>query len=322
VDLLAATVASAYGDDRPKAATAARRFVLQPVTERAQFEEGFALLDLQFGSLGEMEREDVLTAWFDRGSLSPPDARIPARYHMLLARDEHGTIAGVRDLWVTVDRAANRVLAVLSHSLVLPPFRRSGLASLLRAVPVALAQAALPGAETMVCAEMDMVRPHDRASLVRLMAYGRAGFQAIPPEVIGYAQPSFGPWTDDATPLPMLAIVRPVGSEDEPTMSFELVRAFVHHYQAAQGCHCDPRQMTAVRANVERAFAACAGAPVALAPLPRHPSEHARIRPLLRSVALRAYPPEWRGTEPLGDPDSDLQALALAWASDRTREKV
>ena len=317
MDLLAATVPEAFGDDRAKAADAATRFTLEPATHRAQFEEGFALLHLQFGPLGEMESEEVLSAWFDRGSLSPSDARIPARYHMLLARDEHGTIAGVRDLWVTTNRAANRVVAVLSHSLVLPPYRRSGLASLFRAVPVALARAALPRAEVMVCAEMDMVRPDDRDSIVRLMAYGRAGFRAIPPLVIGYAQPPFGEWTDDARPIPMLAIVRRVASETAPTIPLQLARAFVEHYHAVQDCHCDPRQMAAVRANVERAFAKAAD-PVALAPLPRHPAERDHIHPLLRSVAHHAYPEDWLGDTALGDPDSELQALALAWAADRT----
>ncbi len=322
MDLLAATVAGAFGDDRAKAAQAARRFTLEPVTERGQFEEGFALLDLQFGALGEMEREPVLTEWFDRGSLSPPDAAIHAQYHMLLARDEHGTIAAVRDLWVTTDRAANRVLVVLSHSLVLPPYRRSGLASLLRAVPVALARRALPDAAVMVCAEMDMVRPDDRDSVVRLMAYGRAGFQAIPPDVIGYAQPPFGEWTDDARPIPMLAIVRPIGSENAATLPLESARAFVAHYHAVQDCHCDPRQMAAVRANIERAFAAHPDDPITLAPLPRHPAERELVRPLLRSVAARSYPEAWRGDAPLGDPETDLEALALHWAHERTREKV
>jgi hypothetical protein len=319
LDLVAATALGAFGDDRPKAADAAKRFALEPATDRAQFEEGFALLHLQFGPLGEMEREEVLTAWFDRGSLSAPDAKIPARYHMLLARDELGTIAGVRDLWVTIDRPANRVVVVLSHSLVLPPYRRSGLASLFRAVPVALARAALPDAEVVVCAEMDMVRPDDRDTIVRLMAYGRAGFRAIPPRVIGYAQPPFGEWTDDARPIPMLAIVRNVGSESAPTIPLPLARAFVEHYHAVQDCHCDPRQMAAVRANVERAFAAHPSDPVELAALPRHPAERDLVRPFLRSVAYHAYPQDWWGDAPLGDPESELQALALAWAAERTR---
>jgi hypothetical protein len=96
---------------------------LELATDRAQFEEGFALLDLEFGPRGEMEREEVMSAWFDRGSLSPPGAPIQARYHMVLARDEHGTIAGVRDIFVTTDRAANLSVALLSHS---PCCRRSG----------------------------------------------------------------------------------------------------------------------------------------------------------------------------------------------------
>jgi GNAT superfamily N-acetyltransferase len=322
VDLVGATVAAAYGDDRPKAAAAAKQFALEPVRGRPQFEEGFALLDLQFGPLGEMEREAVLTAWFDRGSLSPPDAAIQAHYHMVLARDERGTLAGVRDVYVTTDRAKNRVVALLSHSLVLPPFRRSGLAALLRAVPVALAREALPHAEILLCAEMEMVRPDDRDSIVRLMAYGRAGFQAIPPQAIGYAQPPFGEWTDDARPIPLLAIVRRIGAESERTISRERARAFAAHYQAAQRCHCDPRQVDAIAANVERALAAHPEDPLALLPLPRHPAEHDLVRPLLRSVAYRAYPPAWHGPAPLGDPDSDLRALALAWSHDRTREKV
>ena len=76
MDLLAATVPAAFGDDRPKAAHAGRRFSLELATDRGQFEEGFALLDLEFGPRGEMEREEVMSAWFERGSLSPPDAPI------------------------------------------------------------------------------------------------------------------------------------------------------------------------------------------------------------------------------------------------------
>jgi hypothetical protein len=322
LDLLAATVAGAFADDRPKAAEAARRFVLEPVTTRGQFEEGFALLDLQFGPLGEMEREEVLSAWFDRGSLSPPEAAIQARYHMVLARDEHGTIAGVRDAYVTTDRAAKRVVVLLSHSLVLPPFRRSGLASLLRAVPVPLAEMALPGAEVMLGAEMEMVRPDNRDSVVRLVAYGRAGFQAIPPQAIGYAQPDFGEPRDDARPIPMLAIVRRIGAERETTIARDRAWSFVAHYHAVQSCHCDARQMAAIRANAERVFAEHPDDPIPLARLPRHPTERELLRPLLRSVAFPLYPVAWRGTDPLGDPEADLQTLALSWAEERTREKV
>jgi GNAT superfamily N-acetyltransferase len=321
VDLLAATVPAAFGADRPKAVQAAKRFTLELATDRAQFEEGFALLDLEFGPRGEMEREEVMSAWFDRGSLSPPDAPIPARYHMVLARDEHGTIAGVRDMFVTTDPSANLSVALLSHSLVLPPFRRTGLASLLRGVPVALAQAALPGAEIMLCAEMEMVRPDNRDSIVRLMAYGHAGFRAIPPAVLGYAQPDFGEWRDDARPIPLLAIVRRIGAETEPTIPRERAWAYVAHYHAAQSCHCDPRQIAGIRANAEQAFAVHPDDPIPLFSLPSHPAERELVRPLLRSVAFRAYPKAWQGTEPLGDPDADLQALALAWSTERIRAK-
>jgi hypothetical protein len=321
LDLLALAVPAAFGDDRPKAVQAAKRFALELATDRAQFEEGFALLDLQFGPLGEMEREEVLSAWFDRGSLSPPDAPIQARYHMVLARDEHGTIAGVRDIFVATDAAANLSVALLSHSLVLPPFRRTGLASLLRGVPVALAQAALPGAEIMLCAEMEMVRPDDRDSIVRLMAYGRAGFRAIPPAVLGYAQPDFGEWRDDARPIPLLPIVRRIGAENETAIPRRRAWAYVTHYHAAQSCHCDPRQIAAIRSNAERAFSEHPDDPVPLLQLPRHPAERELVRPLLRSVAFRAYPKAWHGTAPLGDPDADLHALALAWSGDRTRDK-
>jgi len=321
LDLLAPSVPAAFGDDRSKAAHAAGRFALELATDRAQFEEGFALLDLQFGPLGEMEREEVLSAWFERGSLSPPDAPIQARYHMVLARDEHGTIAGVRDMFVTTDRAANLSVALLSHSLVLPPFRRTGLASLLRAVPVPLAQAVLPGAEIMLCAEMEMVRPDDRDSIVRLMAYRRAGFQVIPPAVLGYAQPDFGEWRDDARPIPLLAIVRRIGSESDTTIPRGRAWAYVAHYHAAQSCHCDPRQIAAIRANAEQAFAVHPDDPIPLLPLPSHPDERELVRPLLRSVAFRAYPKAWQGAEPLGDPDADLHALALAWSGERIRDK-
>jgi hypothetical protein len=315
--LLPATIASAAGVDRTKVADAAARFELGVVQSREEFEEGYALLALQFAPLGEMEREEVLTAWFDRGSLSPPDAALQARYHMVLARDEAGTIAGVRDFYVIADAAERRVVVGLSHSLVLPPWRRSGLASLFRSVPVPLARRALPdAAEILLGAEMEPVHPDHPDSIVRLMAYGRAGFWAIPPEVLGYAQPDFRDLAalgEEGQPLPLVPVIRQVGEETLPTISRARAWSFVAHFQAAQGCHCDPREMARIRAHAETAFVGHAGDPIPLLPLPRDGRDLDLLAPLLRSRVLPCYPRAWWGKDAVGSPDEELTQLHRTW---------
>ncbi|WP_437755890.1 hypothetical protein [Sorangium sp. So ce1389] len=323
-----------------KVARALARFSLEEVTDRAAFDEGYRALDGFFGPKGELERHEVLAAWL-AGVHTDPAAPVVMTYHMLIARDAEGRFAGVRDCYTTLDRTARRCVALLSHALVLPEHRRSGLAALLRAAPVALARRALAEAglggagdagtatagggagggaqntEVLLAAEMEAVDPDDRDTAVRLFAYGRAGFSVIPPAVLPYAQPDF---RDTAAlgvtpiPLPLMAVVRQVGEEERGDISRDGAASFLRHYQAAHAREVDPAHLVPIRENALGRLAAFAGDRVPLIRIPRGPAEIAAFAPLLRSVVMPLYPPAWRGKAPLDDPTRELERLVAAWS--------
>ena len=294
---------------------------LVPAADLEAFDQGYALLNEQFGPTGEIERYETLRDWFLAGSLSPPGAPIPAWYHMILARGPDGALAGVRDCFVTVDAVAGRAVVLLSHSYVAPPFRRGGLAALLRGVPVVLARQALeragrPDGEILLAAEMEMVTPRDRDSVIRLVAYGRAGFQVIPPQALPYAQPDFRDLAHlglAAEPLPFLCLVRQVGQEGLTTISHARARAFVEHIQAVHRCHTDPAQLELIRAHALGALERDPRDPLPLIQPPADIAQVERLQPLLRSVVFPLYPAAWRGREPLAEPSAELSGLVAAW---------
>ncbi|WP_438007085.1 hypothetical protein WME89_52645 [Sorangium sp. So ce321] len=312
-----------------KVARALAQFSLEEVTDRAAFDEGYRALDGFFGPKGELERHEVLAAWL-AGAHTDPAAPIVMTYHMLIARGvDDGRFAGVRDCYITLDRAARRCVALLSHALVLPEHRRSGLAALLRAAPATLARRALAAAglgeaaggaeraEVLLAAEMEAVDPDDRDTAVRLFAYGRAGFAVIPPAVLPYAQPDF---RDTAAlgvtpvPVPLMAVVRQVGEEERGDISRGGAASFLRHYQAAHVREVDPAHLVPIRENALSRLAAFAGERVPLVRIPRGPAEIAAFAPLLRSVVMPLYPPAWRGKAPLDEPERELERLVAAWS--------
>ncbi|HMV69447.1 MAG TPA: hypothetical protein PKA64_21575, partial [Myxococcota bacterium] len=239
------------GEGVDKVAEASARFRLEPAMDRASFDAGWRALDAEFGRNEEIEPRETLEAWFDAGSLSPSGAPIVAFYHMILARDVDGALAGVRDCFVTVDPIARRAVVLLSHAVVFPAWRRTGLAALLRAAPVGLARRALGvDGEILLVAEMEAVEPHDRASVIRLLSYGRAGFSVVSPEALPYAQPDFGAAArlGGPVPLPFLPVVRLVGAEAASSLSRSQVQAIIDHLHAVHRCHCQPQHLDPIRA--------------------------------------------------------------------------
>ena len=301
------------GENAEKVAAALDACVFEDVADPAAFDAGYRLLDAQFGPMGEIERRDVLDRWFAAGTLSPPDARFEARYHMLLARDRDGRVAGVRDCFTSVDRRSPHVAVLLSHSLVLPPWRRSGVAAVLRAAPAVYARrdaAALgyPQADVTLLAEMEPVDPRDRDTIVRLLAYGRAGFRVVPPTLVPYAQPDFRDVDAlgvRAVPIPMMLVVRQLG-DDGSAMSRERLFATLDGLRAVHAPAIAAPQLDAIRANIEQLA-------------PREGAEIPLIRPrtvddlvsLLRRRVLPCYPVDWRG-RPAADPAEEL-ALLDTW---------
>ncbi|WP_437506673.1 hypothetical protein [Sorangium sp. So ce1099] len=331
------------GEGPEKVARALAQFSVDEVQGDAAFDEGYRALEAFFGPKGEIERREVLAAWL-AGEHTDPGAPISATYHMLLARsvDDDGHLAGARDCFVTLDRAARRCVVLLSHALVLPDFRRTGLGALLRAAPVALARRALreaglgegrsPGqasagggkveasaaaAEILLAAEMEAVDPDDRDTAVRLFAYGRAGFAAIPPAVLPYAQPDF---RDTAAlgvtpvPVPLVAVVRQVGAEERADISRPGAASFLRHYQAVHAREVPPGDLVPIRERALAGLAAFEGERVPLLRIPRGPAEIAGLAPLLRSAVMPLFPPAWRGKAPLDAPERELARLIAAWS--------
>jgi len=97
-----------------KVAAALEDVHIEEVTDLAGFEEAQAALQEVFGPKGEIERPEALRAWFQAGSLSPPDAAIRATYHLLAVRHDEALV-GVRDCLVAVEAIlqAGEVAAVL-----------------------------------------------------------------------------------------------------------------------------------------------------------------------------------------------------------------
>ncbi len=198
------------------------------------FPVAYGALWAEFGAANEMETRAVLAGRFALG---------PAmRYEMVLARKD-GAVAAVRDhTAILVD---GEVVVHLSHNLVMPEWRRSGLAGWMRAVPLIAARevAAANGradARITLVAEMEYDDGGDPKRAVRLAAYGRAGFLAIDPGMLDYHQPDFRePAVIDATggpaPLRFQLLIRQVGHESETTVSGARVRRFVSALHALYG---------------------------------------------------------------------------------------
>jgi GNAT superfamily N-acetyltransferase len=308
------------GEEREKAAAALARCTIEEARDAAGFDEGYAALDAEFGPKGELERREVLAMWF-AGPRTPPEGWAPwigCRYHLLLARSRGagGGLAGVRDCFVALDAGAGRCVVILSHAVVLPPYRRSGVATLLRAAPAALARRT-GAAEITLFAEMEPVAPEDPATVVRLIAYGKAGFWAIPPAVLPYAQPDFRDVAAlgvEAVPLPLIPIVRQVGEEARGEIPRARVEACLRHVHAVHSCDSRLDDIVAIREHVRRALGAHAGEVVPLLRLPRSPDAIETLAPLLRSAVLPHYPAAWRRVGAIGDPAEERAALLAAWS--------
>jgi hypothetical protein len=264
-----------------RARDALRRYRLQEIGSSAAPEaaEAYRLLHAEFGAKGELEREEVVRGWLDRRE-EPTLA-----YRLLVARDASDRIVAVRDCHVSVDRAARICVVYLAHVLVLLAHRRTGLGGLLREVPLALgrrATADLAGPEILLAAEMEPVAPGDRDAIVRLVAYGRAGFRIVDPARLPYQQPDFRDHraidADRPRPVPMLAVVRRTGHENEDALPHALAVAYVEHLYRVFATHCRKADLAGPRAH---ALAALGDAPAV--PLLRPPADlddEERLRPL------------------------------------------
>lgn len=202
------------------------------------FDRLYARLWHEFGHRNEMEDRDTIV---ERLAHHPGDlVRGHALRYELLAVLDGDELVGLRDHTAIVPPAAapgapTRVLVHLSHVIVEPRYRGTGLAGWLRALPLQAARATAALAQRdcdAITLVAEMEHPSDAPEVqTRLRSYDRAGFRKLDPQLVPYHQPDFRPTTEiDASslqPVPLMLALRRVGREDEPTIPAAEVRELV-----------------------------------------------------------------------------------------------
>jgi GNAT superfamily N-acetyltransferase len=244
--------------------------------ERATtLEPAYGLLDRAFGSRGELERRSVLERWLAVGTRRRGELEL-AYWLYLATRD--GEPVGARDCHLVVDRAAGLTVLYLAHIVVVPPHRRRGIGTELREVPVAAARAAHPEHELVVAGEMEHPVMSDRESIVRLVAYRRAGYRAVSPKAMPYWQPDFREPSaiDTPEPVPLLCIV----DRDQASLPKHLAEAVLDALYAVFADHCAEEHLSVTREDTRAALHAWPGSEVPLVPLPASIDDHEAIAAL------------------------------------------
>ena len=221
------------------------------------FEAAYDRLWQEFGTLNEMESKEVISRRLGWQPATLSGNRW-LRYEMLIVRKQ-GQFVAVRDhtAVVTPGDGTPRAIVHMSHVLVEPAWRRTGLAGWLRAWPIQTARACLEAARfplsspiTLV-AEMEHAEPAFPNRMIRLQAYEKAGFKKVDPTRVSYLQPDFrSPEAIDAgggpRPLPFGLVVRRVGREQEQTIGGGEVRGIVESLYEMYGTSFRPSDMAVV----------------------------------------------------------------------------
>jgi GNAT superfamily N-acetyltransferase len=219
--------------------------------EDPAFGLGYERLWAEFGARGEMERRSVIA---ERLAWDParPIGRARLAYELLLLW-LGGELVALRDHTAVVRTGARGeplpgpVVVHLSHALIEPAQRGSGLAAWLRALPLAAARrcaaaaGCAPGTPIVLVAEMEPVAPEHPERRARLRSYERAGFLKVDPAAVPYAQPDFRPAEslagESPVPIPLELVVRRVGREQERALSAAELSAIVESIYAVYAVH-------------------------------------------------------------------------------------
>jgi GNAT superfamily N-acetyltransferase len=238
------------------------------------FDVAWGALHEEFEPRGEIERREVVTRWLENpGGYGAAGLRVT--YHLVAVFDAEGELAAVRDHHVVVDADKKAVTVYLAHALVLPKYRRRGVARDLRRLATmhgeyAAEAAGIEAPRITLAAEMEPFDPSTKETATRLVAYGRDGFAVIDPARVLYRQPDFRDPTAIAgkpRSIPLLAVVRRIGKEGEPTLPREDAEDFVKHLYAVFATHCRASDLRPLAGRSYGALAA-GGPLVPLLPLP------------------------------------------------------
>ncbi len=238
------------------------QFEIMEVRQRADPDFGrlYATLDGEFGSRNEMESVEVL-----QQRLSWNVTELRNGHHLsyrLLALQKHGKIAATRDHTVIIKtETPARACVHLSHLLVEPEWRRTGVAGWMRALPVQDARRACVdlglSAKTPITLVAEMEPYESPAQLPRLKAYARAGFRRVDPLRVNYHQPDFRSFEEiDASggpkPLGFWLMVRQVGQENDDAMTGLELHRIVGALYAMYAQAFRPQDMAQLYAEMEK----------------------------------------------------------------------
>ncbi|HWP64801.1 MAG TPA: hypothetical protein VNO26_02670 [Candidatus Limnocylindria bacterium] len=228
-----------------------------------EFAAAYDYLGREFGPRGEMERRPVIA---ERLTWDPrrPTGDVALLYEMLVVRRGEQLLA-VRDHTAVVPLdehgrpRRSPTIVHLSHVLIDPAYRGSGLAAWMRALPLEAARRCMRGCGQMpetaivLVAEMEHPVPGDLERLRRLRSYERAGFQKVDPVAAPYAQPDFRSveelGAEPPVAVPLALIVRRVGRERESHMPADELAAIVEGIYAVYARHVPARVIEPLRAE-------------------------------------------------------------------------
>ena len=231
---------------------------LQVTSVRSEADRRFALaydaLWAEFGAANEMESRTVILRRLTWHPAMALDAYW-LRYELILVQHQE-RLAAVRDHTAIISRQPQPQAVVhLSHVLIDPAWRRTGLGGWLRAWPIQTARAGLVAAGLPADSPITLVgeMEHPDATMpnraIRLAAYEKAGFKKVAPDRVSYFQPDFRtPAEIDATggpqPLPFGLVIRRIGREQEESIGGAEVRQLVTSIYQMYATGFRPQDMT------------------------------------------------------------------------------
>lgn len=236
-------------------------FVLHDIRsiDDPMFRMAFDALWEEFGAKDELEPAVVLA---ERMKWNPTQlVNGCALLYQLLLVTRDGTFVGVRDHTAIVRPDFDTAVVHMSHNLVAPHARRSGIAGWLRALPVQTARSCLAAqgrtGPIVLVGEMEPPDPADAARSIRLTAYEKAGYRMIDPSAVPYIQPDFRPaeeidTTGGPRPLRLNLLVRIVGDESRDSLDGATVRGIATSLYRMYGAGFREKDMHPVWENLDR----------------------------------------------------------------------
>ncbi len=211
------------------------------------FQEAYGHLQAEFAAANELETVATLADRLTRPTTELHEGRA-LRYELAYLTDATGAFAAVRDHTAIVNPATGTAIVHLSHNLIAKPWRRTGLAGWLRALPLQTARACLESqslptdSPITLVAEMEPADPTDAARTTRLAAYAKAGFLKLDPTHLDYHQPDFRDPTEIARtggpkPVPLNLLIRQINQPQSTDLSApeveEITQALLTMYSAS-----------------------------------------------------------------------------------------